>query len=376
MIYLDNAATAAPCVKALARAESYSIENFFNPSALYGGGISVRGELNRAREFLLSRVAGSDFELIFTSGGTEADNHAVFGAARRGNAVTTAGEHAAVYQSFTELKNKGIEPRFAPIDRFGRVIPEKLLELVDDKTGLVSVVHVNNETGAVNDISALARSVKQKNPRCLFHSDGVQAYGKLSIRLSKDIDLYSISAHKIGGWKGTGALIKRKSLAFPPLLHGGGQEGKLRSGTENVNGILSFYYAAEEKFASLETEFSRIKMLREKLWSLLDGEIFERISPEDGSPYILTVAARGLRGEILQRLCESRGVIVGTGSACSSKKPFSRVIEACGYDENLLYGVLRLSFSPLTTNDEIELAAKAINESAYELKGRVGTWKK
>lgn len=370
MIYLDNAATTKPDEEALGRATAYAKENFYNPSALYGGGLLVHTAVKEAREALLSKIAGSGFELVFTSCGTESDNHAILCSARRGNALTTLGEHAAVYQSYVALKNRGVETRFAPLNMDGSVKEEALLSLVDDRTTLVSVVHVNNETGAVNDIIDLAQKVKQKNPRCIFHSDGVQAFGKLSIRLTDAIDLYSVSAHKIGGIKGTGALIKRKRLALGPLIFGGGQEGNLRSGTENVLGILCFRFAAEKKFASLQEDLDRISTLREKMWRLLQTE-FIRISPEDGSPYILTVAARGLRGEILQRLAEGRGVIVGTGSACSSKKPYSRVIEACGYDREVLGGVLRVSFSCSTTEAETLFAANALLESVRELKGKL-----
>lgn len=371
MIYLDNAATTRPDADAVEAALPYLHEKYFNPSALYGGGVLVQGELRRAREFLLSRIADpARFELIFTSCGSEADNMAIFSSARRGNAVTTAGEHAAVYQSFTELKQRNVEPRFAPLRPDGSVDGEALLSLVDDKTTLVSVVHVNNETGAVNDIVSLAKAVKRKNLRCLFLSDGVQAYGKLPFRLTPDIDFYAVSAHKIGGAKGTGALIRRKGAALSPHIFGGGQEGGLRSGTENVFGILCFEAAAKKKFSTLEGDFSRLKEYREQLYSALDKEIFLRISPEEGTPYILTVAAKNLRGEILQRLLEERGVLVGTGSACSSKHPTSRFITACGTPKEYLNGVLRFSFSPATTEEEVKTAAEAANSAARELIAR------
>ena len=371
MIYLDNAATTRPDADAVQAALPYLNEQFFNPSALYSGGVAVQGELRRARESLLSNIADpAKFELVFTSCGSEADDHAIFASARRGNAVTTAGEHAAVFQSFTELKNRNVEPRFAPLLQDGSVDADALLRLVDEKTTLVSVVHVNNETGAVNDIASIARAVKSKNPRCIFHSDGVQTFGKLPFRLTNDIDLYSVSAHKIGGAKGTGALIKRKSLSLSPYIFGGGQEGGLRSGTENVFGIMCFAAAAKKKFASLDSDFTRLKGYREKLFSLLDKDIFTRISPEDGTPYILTVAAKNLRGEILQRLLSERGVLVGTGSACSSKHPVSRVITACGVGKEYVQGVLRFSFSPATTEEDILAAAEAANGAARELIAR------
>lgn len=371
MIYLDNAATTRPDEGAVEAALPYLHEKFFNPSALYGGGVLVHEEVRRAREFLLSCIADkARYELIFTSCGSEADNTAIFSAARRGNAVTSAGEHAAVYQSFTELKNRGVEPRFAPLQGDGSVDGEALLSLVDEKTTLVSLVHVNNETGAVNDIASIAKAVKSKNPRCLFMSDGVQAFGKLLFRLTPEIDLYAISAHKIGGLKGTGALLKRKGVSLSPLIFGGGQEGGFRSGTENVFGILAFAAAAKKKFASLESDYARLKTYREQLFFALDQKIFLRISPEDGTPYILTVAAKNLRGEILQRLIEERGVLVGTGSACSSKHPTSRVITACGTPKEYLNGVLRFSFSPATTEEEVQTAAEAANSAARELIAR------
>ncbi len=372
MIYLDNAATTRPRRRALERAQAFHEELFYNPSALYGGGFAVRAKLNAFRGELLAAVADAErFELVFTSGGTEADDHAVLAGARRGNAVTTAGEHAAVYRSFLELKNRSVEPRFAPVLRDGRVDAEALLRLVDDKTSLVSVVHVNNETGAVNDIAALARAVKEKNPRTLFHADGVQAFGKVNVRLPKEVDLYSVSAHKIGGVKGTGALIKRKSLALPPYLHGGGQENGLRSGTENTFGIAAFAYAAEEQFGALEREGARLLALRERLWEWLDKALFRRVSPADGTPYILAVSAAGMRGEVLQRMLFERGVCLGTGSACASKNRFSRVLTACGWGEDVLDGALRVSFSQATSEEEAAEAARAMNAVAKEYGERV-----
>lgn len=370
MIYLDNAATTRPDPVAVKSAEKFLSEAFFNPSALYGGGVAVHSELTRARSTVLGCIADKNrFDLIFTSCGTEADNQALF-SRRRGNIVTTAGEHAAIYQTCMELKNRGTEVRFAPLLPDGRADVSALLQLVDENTSLVSVMHVNNETGAVNDVLSIAKQVKWKNARCLFHSDGVQAFGKLLVRLTSDIDLYSVSAHKIGGLKGVGALIKKKGLTIPPLIYGGGQEGALRSGTENAFGIMCFAAAAERRCSALQESAKRVEALRERLWSRLDGERFMRISPKDGTPYILTVAAKNLRGEILQRLIEERGVLVGTGSACSSKRPFSRVIQACGVDRQFLNGVLRISFSPDTTEDDAEKAAAAINEAVGDLTER------
>lgn len=370
-IYMDNAATTQPCCESVARAEQYLKENYFNPSAMYKEGFALSRELKAAREKLVSYVADTaSYDLTFTSCGTEADNTAVFGYARRGNAVTSAGEHSAILAPFAELKNRNVaETRFAPLEADGRVNVGKLLELVDEKTTFVSVMHVNNETGAINDINAVAKKVKEKNPRVVFHSDGVQGFGKIPFRLGKEVDLYSLSAHKIGGLKGTGALIRKKTLPIRPYLFGGGQENGWRSGTENVFGVKTLEYAAEKKFSSLAADYERLASYRESLWSALDPGIFARISPKDGTPYILTVSARGLRGEILLHLADDRGLIIGTGSACSSneKSRYSHVVLACGYDKTTADGVLRLSFSPATTKEETERAAQILNACAREL---------
>ncbi|MBR2441879.1 MAG: cysteine desulfurase [Clostridia bacterium] len=375
MIYLDNAATTKPSATAFDHAKVYALEKFYNPSALYNEGYALQSELKKARSALLCKVADeTSFEFIFTSCGTESDNQAIFSFAKRGNAVTTAGEHSAVAAAFQELKTRGVaESRFAPLDKDGKVNIEKLLALVDDKTSFVSVMHVNNEIGAINDINKIAKLVKAKNPRVIFHSDGVQAYGKIPFRLAKEVDLYSVSAHKIGGLKGVGGLIKRKSLVLPPYLIGGGQESGRRSGTENVFGIKHFEYAAEEKFSSLKVDYERLTTYRENLWESLDKEVYTRLSTEDGTPYILSVSGKGLRGEVLLHMANDKGLIVGTGSACSSnaKNRYSKVILACGYDEKTADGVLRLSFSPQTTAEEIERAAEILNEVGRDLARRM-----
>lgn len=375
MIYLDNAATTKPSEKAFERATIYVTEKFYNPSALYKEGFAVQSELKKARSALLSKVADeSAFELVFTSCGSESDNQAIFSFARRGNAVTTAGEHSAVSATFQELKTRGVaEPRFAPLNKDGSVNVEKLLALVDDKTSFVSVMHVNNEIGAINDVNQIAKLVKAKNPRVIFHSDGVQAYGKLPFKLAKEVDLYSVSAHKIGGLKGVGALIKRKSLVLPAYIIGGGQENGRRSGTENTFGIMQFVYAAEEKFATIKDDYTRLSEYRERLWSALDKDVYTRLSTENGTPYILSVSAVGLRGEVLLHMANDKGLIIGTGSACSSnaKNRYSKVILACGYDEKTADGVLRLSFSPSTTEEDIERAAQILNEIGNDLKKRM-----
>lgn len=371
MIYLDNAATTKPDTECLEVAGQYLTDKFYNPSALYAEGYNLHREINASRADILNLIANDhDFQIIFTSCGTEADNQAVFCGGKRGNVVTTLGEHSAVFSAVNELKERGIEVRFAALNSDGSVDVDSLLSLIDRNTSLVSVIHVNNETGAVNDINSIGKAVKSINERALFHSDGVQAFGKIPYKLCREVDLYSISAHKIGGLKGNGALIKRKNLIIKPYIFGGGQEDGLRSGTENVFGIKMFELAAKKRYASLEENFNRVKNLKERLAQKLDKGLFTAISPEDGSPYILTVAAEGVRGEIILHEADDRGLIIGTGSACSSneKKRYSRVILSCGVEEARADGVLRLSFSPETTNEEVDEAAEILNETVKHRK--------
>lgn len=365
MIYLDNAATTKPDKECLKKAEKFLNENYFNPSALYAEGYSVQQALREARKNILETIADSErFDLIFTSCGTEADNTAIFGGAKRGNVVTTSGEHSAIFSCVNELKQRGFEVRFADLNSDGSVNEDSLLSLVDEKTSLVSVIHVSNETGAVNDIKKLASAVKKKNKYTLFHSDGVQAYGKIPFKLTSDIDMYTISAHKIGGIKGCGALIKRKNLIIKPYIYGGGQENGLRSGTENVFGIKNFEYTAVEKYARIKENFAKIEKLNKLLWDRLDKSLFTKISGENCSPYILTVGADGLRGETVLHEANDNGLIIGTGSACASneKKRFSRTILACGVGESLADGILRLSFCADNTEEEILQAAEILNK--------------
>ena len=193
MIYLDNAATTRPLKSAVSAAERALYDLYFNPSALYAGGIRTYREIDGARGEILSLLADREnFELVFTSCGTEADNQAIFGSVKRGNFVTTVGEHAAVYECAKELKNRGTDVRFAPLNGDGSVNEDELLRLVDENTSLVSVIHVNNETGAINPIERISEKVKQKNSRAVFMSDGVQAFGKIPVRLTKNIDFYSV----------------------------------------------------------------------------------------------------------------------------------------------------------------------------------------
>ncbi len=369
MIYLDNAATTKPSKYALEKASKYNDEYFYNPSALYHGGIAVKTDLKQTRDKILNFLSTTKHEVVFCSCGSEADNTALFGFIKHGTLVTTEGEHSAIYKSANELKTRGHNVVFCKLLPDGRVDEQDLYKKVSDfKPSLVSVVHVNNETGGINDISKISRKIKEISPKTIFHSDGVQAFGKIKFVLNKEIDLYSISAHKIGGLKGVGALIKEKSLTLPPLIFGGGQENGLRSGTENVFGIKVMEYALEERATNFTDKFNYVSSLKKKFYDLLNKEDFTLISGEASTPYILTVSAKGLRGEVIMHELEKYDIIVGNGSACSSKNRYSRIVSACGYSNDVLDGLIRISFSIENTTDEIEYAANKLNEVVTKLK--------
>lgn len=371
MIYFDNAATTKPSGAAIKKAERFIGEDYFNPSALYRKGIACAKEIKETKASVLKNLGLSEnkYEVFFTSCGTESDNTAVFGAVKRGTFVTDQGEHSAIIKCFNELKNRGQKVFFCDLNLDGSVNVEKLSEIVKNSgADFVSIMHVNNETGAINDINAIAAALKKINPEIIFHSDGVQAYGKIPCVLSDSVDLYSVSAHKINGLKGVGALIRKKSVNVAPLIFGGGQENGLRSGTENVFGIKVFQYAGEDHYKNIRENYANVSKIKDYIKENLDKEIFIVISGENSSPYILSVSAKGVRGEVLMHILEENGVIVGNGSACSSKNKYSRVIEACGYKNDVLDGVIRISFSCENTIEETESFVNTLNSAAKKLK--------
>ena len=374
MIYFDNAATTKVIKEALETANYYFTEKYFNPSALYHGGLEVKNDLNGARRTLLNGL-GAEGKIYFTSGGTEADNLAFFGTKKRKNStiIISAGEHAAVYQSALSLKNQGFEVKFAPVDGSGKVIEEQFEKLLDDKVSLVSIMHVSNESGAVNDINKLAETTKRICPGALFHSDGVQAGGKIPVRLGRFIDLYSLSAHKIGAPKGTGALYVAKGIYLTPVVVGGGQEEGVRSSTENTPGIMAYAKAFALANAALRENLKKVKEIRDYLFDKIsEFDDIKMISDKTCSPYILCFASGSLRGEVLQHALERKDIIVGTGSACSSNKATRRVPEALGLSGKYIDGVVRLSFSAFSTMEEARSFIETFTEIYKELKKYVG----
>ena len=377
MIYLDNAATTKPYREAVDAINSINEKEYFNASALYYKGSEAKALIEESRGKIASVLGVNPTEIYFTSGATESDNWALFSGYKnkKGNMVVSAGEHSAVFETALSLKNKGYDVRFAPLNSDGTVNREKFDALVDDRTALVSVIHYSNETGAVNDVFSLAKRCKEKNKKLIFHSDGVQAFCKYKSELKyTDIDLYSISAHKIGGVKGCGALYIRKGINLSPLIFGGGQENSMRSGTENVAAITAFGIAS-----SLYSQEYNTNMIADLKGALI-GALREKSADfklnscgQNACPAIVSLSFIGINSEILQRLLAGEDVFVGLGSACASKLRSNRVLSEMGLNQKEISGSIRISFSPQNSVEDVKYAAALIADKVNILRsGQIG----
>lgn len=372
-MYLDNAATTKPLDELEQLYREYSSSLWENPSSLYGPSVLVRRAIEEARTALEQSFGSGTSRCLFTAGGTEGANMAItcgFRKRKGGNFVCGGFEHPCVEQSFMALREQGHDVRFARVRPDGSTSMSDILSVVDQNTVLVSVMHVNNETGAVNEIEALARAVKQKAPRAVFHADGVQGWMHVPLRDAACIDYYTVSAHKIHGPRGAGALFYLPRSPLKELLHGGGQEKGLRSGTENTFGILGMQRAAQWNEQHRSRTESSMDAARKALLSALAGVggIQEVCPPERSAPHILSLFVDGVRGETLQHALEEDTVYIGTGSACSSKKGKSRVSKALGIPEEQAGGMVRISFSAFTREDDAERAGAAMRARIVRLR--------
>lgn len=366
MIYLDNSATTRPFDSAIEAMAACMRETYFNPSSLYAPAMRAGEILAEARREILSAVGGRG-QVFFTSGGTEADNLAILGAqralrGRSGNFLTTKVEHPAVLETMAEVERLGCRVTYADVDAQGVVDVDALVAAVDGETALVSVMQVNNEVGARMPIAEIARRVKEKNPRTLVHVDGVQGFLRVPIHMAREgVDLYTLSGHKIHGPKGIGALVVAPGVHLMPTVFGGGQEGGLRSGTENVPGIAGML-AAVRSFRALPDPAGRMAGLRRRLWAGIRAAVPDaRLNgPEENAGHILNCTFP-VKGEVLLHALEGEGVLCSTGSACSShKKSKSHVLAAMGRTPQEIDGALRFSLCPMNTQEEMDQTAAAI----------------
>jgi cysteine desulfurase len=381
-LFFDSASTTPCCAEAIELICRYAHEDFGNPSSSHAFGQQAARAIREARLFFASHFQVDAEQVIFTGSGSEADNLAVYGVAMQALAqkrerirvLSCATEHPAVRKTVESLSALGIDAHFIPVTADGQIEEQVLLELVDDHTALVSVQQLNNITGAILPVEQLARIVKSKAPNAVFHTDAVQAFGKIDLPKSASaVDLVSISAHKVEGPKGVGALIalNRKVLQekLRPLLWGGGQEAGYRSGTQNAGLIAGFHVAAKRAIEKQERFLAHCSLLRERLrgelknLGLLEGTVVWN-SPKTASPNIVSLSVPNYPSGPLSKLLEERGFLVSTGSACSSQKMEpDPVLCAMGLPANVHSSALRISFSDQLTEEDVAQLVGALQES-------------
>lgn len=374
IFYLDNAATTKMFDDVEEKSSKFLNVDFYNPSAVYKQSVDVKREVENSRNKLLDFLGGlSDDKLIFTGSATEANNMVIF--SQRNFAgkkyLFGAGEHPSVKECAKELEKRGYNVLFVPLDKSGRIDEEKYKQMLDSNVVFVSVQHVSNETGAVNNIKRLVSLAKKANPNVKFHSDGVQAFMKFPIDVQDlGVDYYTISAHKIGGAKGVGALYVKKGSKISPVVFGGGQEDGLRSGTENVFGIVSFALAAEKMNADMKQNFEKVSKMREELLSELSKVgVNYVVHGESGVPHTMNIMLENsIRGETLVHALERRGILLSTGSACSATKHLNSTLEAMGVPNSEILASERISIGAYMDFDA-KLIAKIIKEEIDKLKG-------
>ena len=371
-IYLDNSATTRCFPEAAALMNEIFLEDYGNPSSMHHRGVTAERRVLEAKKTLAGLLKVKEKNLYFTSCGTESDNLAIIGGAlaaqRRGrHLITTRIEHPAVLEAMKYLEAQGFEITYLGVDRDGLVSAEEAAAAVRPDTILVSVMHTNNEIGSVQPIEEIGRAVKAVNPRVLFHVDAVQGFGK-SLILPKrmHIDLLAASGHKIHGPKGVGLLYVADGVRLEPLLHGGGQQGGMRSGTENVPGIAGMALAAKLLCGNLDEDRQRLFAMKNRLIDRLQ-EIpdieFNGRTDETAAPHILSVRVRGVRAEVLLHALEDKGIYVSSGSACSSNHPRpSETLAAIGTPASEMDNSIRMSLSVMNTMEEMDAAAQAVGE--------------
>ena len=364
LAYLDNSATTRPTDGVIDAMSRCMREGFFNPSSLYAPAIDSEKAMRACREELASAISVSPKGILFTSGGTEANNLAIIGSvsAMHGSQhlIVSAVEHPSVLEAFHYLEGLGHKVTVIGVDERGQLDWAQLESALGDAPALVSCMQVNNETGAVADVPRLSALVREKAPNALIHVDGVQGFLRVPFD-ARLVDLYTMSSHKIHGPKGVGALYVRPGVRLIPRQLGGGQEGALRSGTENTPGIAGFMEAAREMKA-MPDRFERMMEKKKLLWALFQQAVpaaqLNGPSIEEGAPHIINISFPGVRGEVMLHALEGARVYCSTGSACSSKKRhLSPVLLAMGLNPDRVEAALRFSLSPLTQDDEIRYAA-------------------
>ena len=372
MIYLDNSATTKLDEEAGRVFLDYACNDFFNPSAIYDKGAYAHSCIVSAKE-VVAKALGTDFSdnIIFTGSATEANNLAIMGAYRKnfGKMIFSYAEHPSVFNVAERLKLMGIDVQFVNLQPTGEIDYEDLKAKLDPSVSFISIMHICNENGAINDLKKIANIKNGICPKAIFHSDGVQAFGKVKINVDYfGVDLYTVSGHKCFGPKGIGALYVRNKNILIPIIYGGGQEYNLRSGTENVPCIMAFKKAIEN-FGSIKQNYDYVAGIKDAFLSEIESDGVKINSYH--SPYVLSLSFDGVNGETLVHMMEQNEIYISRGSACSSKKAGNRILENMGLSSNQILGSIRVSFSKHTTKDEAKFAGKTLNECYKTLKQKL-----
>lgn len=371
-IYLDNSATTRAFPEVAELVSKVMCEDYGNPSSLHMKGIGAEKYIKEAKAVFAGILKVNEKEIFFTSGGTESDNLAIIGSAmanlRAGKHIITSKiEHPAVLESMKYLESQGFEVTYLGTNEEGIVEPEEVKKALRDDTILVSIMHTNNEIGAVQKISDIGVIIKEHNKNTLFHVDAVQGFGKAKILPKKmNIDMLSISSHKIHGPKGVGVLYIADKTKIHNISFGGGQQGNMRSGTENVPGIAGVALAAKKIYEKLDEECENLYSLKvhfiEEATKIPDVTL-NGPKGREGAPHIVSLSFKGVRAEVLLHALEDKGIYVSSGSACASNHPeISKTLKAINLDKDLLDSTIRFSFSVFTTKEEIDETVKALNE--------------
>lgn len=377
-IYFDNSATTKPYKEVIDEVANAMGEYFGNPSSLHKVGIKSEKKLTDAREFLGKSINASKEEIYFTSGGSESNNLIIKGLLKPGHhVITTIFEHHSVLMTYKELEKSGVRVTYLKVDSEGKISLDDLKEAICKDTVLVSIIHVNNEMGSIQDIEKIGEIIKEKSSRARFHVDAVQSYGKLNIDVRKmNIDFLSMAAHKIHGPKGVGFSYIKKGIVLGSLISGS-QEGGFRGGTHNVPGIIGLHKAAEITLKNIEESYSYVSNLKEymiKRLKEIDNVRINSLFREDFTPYILNVSFIGVRAEVLLHLLEDKNIFVSTGSACTSRVSVSSgsyVIKALGLNNKEVESAIRFSFCKSNTKEEIDEVIEVLKNSLTFLR-RVG----
>lgn len=369
-VYLDNSATTRCFPEVAELMKQIMCEDYGNPSSLHRKGVQAENHLRTAKETIAKILKVNEKELLFTSGGTESDNLALIGAAlancRRGkHLITTSIEHPAILQTMKYLEEEGYRVTYLPVDEKGCIRLEDLQRAITGETILVSIMYTNNEVGSQQPIAQAGALIKKMNPQILFHVDAVQGFGKARIYPKKmNIDMLSVSGHKIHGPKGVGFLYVDSHVKLKPIVFGGGQQGGMRSGTENVPGIAGIAKAAQIMYANYDQDMEKLYNLKKCFIEgvkKIDQVIVNGPDCMDGAPHIVSVSFSGVRSEVLLHSLEDKGIYVSAGSACSAHKPQpSATLMAMGVPKDLLSSTIRFSFSVFTTMEEINYTLETL----------------